>query len=96
MWSHSCDPAPSALAIGEASPERIIECFQAYMQQSGLTVRRAEFEKNLIAKQQDRRFSADIGPLLAHGRMWDLDAMVSRVSDALITQLPGEPWQGGA
>ena len=85
----------TALAIGEASPERIIECFQAYMQCSGLIVSRAEFEKNLITKQQDRRFSADIGPLLVHGRIWDLDAMVTRVSGALISQLPGEPWQGG-
>ncbi|PWG61034.1 nucleotidyl transferase AbiEii/AbiGii toxin family protein [Spiribacter halobius] len=85
----------TALADGEASPERIVECFGAYMGHGGQTVSRAGFEANLAAKLRDRRFVADIGPLLARGRTWNLDAMAKSVSEALISRLPGEPWQGG-
>lgn len=85
----------TALADGGASPGRIVESFQAYMEHGGHAVSRAEFEENLATKLQDRRFAADIGPLLAHGHKWDLDAMAQRVSDTLISRLPGEPWQGG-
>lgn len=86
----------TALADGRASPQRIIESFQAYMEHSGDAVSRAEFEENLAAKLEDHRFSADIGPLLVHGHSWDLDAMAQGVLDALLSRLPGEPWQGGA
>ncbi len=86
----------TALADGGASPERIIESFQAYMAYGGHAVSRAEFEENLAKKLQDRRFAADIGPLLAHGYKWDLEATAQSVSDTLISRLPGNPWQGGA
>ncbi|MFB6261278.1 MAG: nucleotidyl transferase AbiEii/AbiGii toxin family protein, partial [Thiohalorhabdaceae bacterium] len=85
----------NALADGWASPERIVESFQAYMRHNGHTVSRAEFEENLVNKLKDRRFAADIGPLLAHGHAWDLDAMAQTVWDNLIGLLPGGPWQGG-
>jgi predicted nucleotidyltransferase component of viral defense system len=85
----------TALAGGGASPQRIIESFQAYMEHGGHAVSRAEFEENLATKLQDRRFADDIGPLLAYGHKWELDAMARRVSDTLISRLPGEPWQGG-
>ena len=84
----------TALADGSASPERIIESFQAYMEHGGNGVSRAEFEANLAAKLKDRRFAADIGPLLAHGHKWDIEAMAQHVSKTLLSQLPGDPWQG--
>lgn len=84
----------TALADGSASPERIIESFQVYMEHGGQAVSRAEFEANLATKLQDRRFAADIGPLLAYGHKWDLDSMAQSVSDILISRLPGDPWQG--
>lgn len=77
-----------ALADRRSSPNRIIESFQSYMEHSGHAVSRAEFEENLAAKVQDRRFAADIGPLLAHGRLWDMDTMAQTVSDTLISRLP--------
>ena len=55
----------------------------------GHAVSRAEFEENLTAKMQDRSFTADIGPLLVHGRTWDLDAMVQSVWNTLISRPPG-------
>ena len=85
----------TALADGGACPERILESFQAYMEHGGHAVSRAGFEENLAHKLKDRRFTADIGPLLAHGRAWDLDTMARTVSDTLISRLPGDPWQGG-
>lgn len=85
----------TALAGGGVSPNRIIESFQAYMEHGGHAVSRAEFEENLATKLQDRRFADDIGPLLAFGHKWDLDAFAQSVSDTLISRLPGEPWQGG-
>ena len=66
----------TALADGAATPQRTIESFLAYMARGGHAVSWAEFEENLAAKMQDRRVAADIGPLLAHGRTWDLEAMV--------------------
>jgi predicted nucleotidyltransferase component of viral defense system len=84
----------TALEDGRTDPERIIESFRAYMEEGGHSVSRAEFEENLAGKLRDRRFASDIGPLLARGHSWDLDAMAARVSDSLITQLPGDPWRG--
>ena len=86
----------TALSDGKALPERIIESFQAYMKHDGHLVSRAEFEENLTAKLQDRRFAADIGPLLANGRIWNMDAMAQIVWDVLISRLSGDPWQGSA
>ncbi len=85
----------TALADGGAFPERILESFQAHMEHGGHAVSRAELEENIANKLKDRRFAADIGPLLAHGRAWDLDAMARTESDTLISRLPGDPWQGG-
>jgi hypothetical protein len=65
------------------------------MEQGGHAVSRAEFEENLATKLQVSRFADDIGPLLAYGHKWDLNAIAQRVSDTLISRLPGGPWQGG-
>lgn len=86
----------TALADDRPTPTRIVESFQAYMEHSGHTVSRAEFEQNLAGKLQDSRFAADIGPLLARGHEWNLGTMAQSVSDTLLTRLPGDPWQGPA
>lgn len=85
-----------ALETGAVNPSRIVEAFSTYMNRGGHRVTRAQFERNLAAKLQDRQFAADIGPLLAPGYSWDLEAAAQRVSTALVERLPGRPWKGDA
>jgi predicted nucleotidyltransferase component of viral defense system len=85
-----------ALDDAQARPDRIVECFRAYMDHAGHNVTRAQFEQNLAGKLQDRTFAADIGPLLTDGFTWDIDRMAGAVLDNLIARLPGDPWQGGS
>jgi hypothetical protein len=56
-------------------------------------VTRAQFEQNLYAKLRNPQFTADIGPLLATGRNWDMPAAAVDVSERLIALLPGDPWK---
>ena len=41
------------------------------------------FERNLAAKVRDPQFSADIGPLLAHGYRWNMDEAARKVGARL-------------
>jgi hypothetical protein len=66
------------------------------MDHGGHRVTRAQFEQNLAAKMGDRQFTADIGPYLADGAAWDLDAAAQSVLKGLIELLPGDPWKGEA
>lgn len=77
-----------------ADPGRIVAAFIDYMEREGGRVTRALFERNLAAKLRDPRFSADIGPLLAHGYRWDMDKAARKVAAGLIVLLPGAPWKG--
>ena len=86
----------SALETEAVDPSRIIEAFSAYMDHGGHRVTRAQFEQNLAAKMGDRQFTADIGPYLADGAAWDLDAAAQSVLKGLIELLPGDPWKGEA
>lgn len=86
----------TALEKPEVNPSRIIKAFSVYMDHSGHSVTRAQFEENLDAKLRDAQFNADIGPLLAAGFSWDLEAAAASVSTSLIKLLPGDPWKGAA
>ena len=85
----------TALARPGVDPARIIAAFSEYMDRGGHHVTRALFEQNMHAKLRDPQFTADIGPLLAPGFAWDIDAAATAVSERLIQALPGEPWNGG-
>ncbi len=85
-----------ALKKPEVDPSRILEAFSAYMDYRGHRVTRAQFEQNMDAKLRDPQFTADIGPLLAAGFSWDLEAAAASVSTGLIKFLPGDPWRGTA
>lgn len=85
----------TALERADADPARIIESFSEYMAHSGHRVTRAQFEQTLHGKLNDRQFTADIGPYLADGAAWDLEAAAARVSGSLIERLLGDPWKGG-
>jgi predicted nucleotidyltransferase component of viral defense system len=83
----------TALSQGRADPARIAAAFTRYMRESGHHVTRAEFEENLTAKLEDRRFVSDIQPLLAAGQNWDVINAAAIVMDTLGPLLPGEPWK---
>lgn len=78
--------------------ERVIECFQRYMEHTGSRVSRAEFEANLADKMADPVFHGDIEPLLALteavGGAFDAVQAAEAVMAQLIAKLPGEPWRG--
>ncbi|MFZ1882063.1 MAG: nucleotidyl transferase AbiEii/AbiGii toxin family protein [Rhodoplanes sp.] len=76
------------------NPERIVRAFLKYIEHSGHSVSRAQFEENLARKLADPQFYADIGPLLASGFSWDQQEAANTVSNQLIARLPGEPWKG--
>ncbi|RLA49367.1 MAG: nucleotidyl transferase AbiEii/AbiGii toxin family protein [Gammaproteobacteria bacterium] len=78
-----------ALDVKDANPEKIIAVFYAYMQHGGHMVTKKQFEDNIAAKLQDNNFASDIGPLLAAGYEWDLNAMSEKVNNSLISLLNG-------
>lgn len=83
-----------ALEHADVSAQRIVSVFQHYLAASDERVTRAVFEQNLAAKRAEHLFAADVPPLLAHGRSWDVEAAFGRVLSDLVALLPGEPWQG--
>lgn len=77
-----------ALLRKETRPGIIVGAFEQYMLQDGQRVTRRQFEENLAAKLENRSFAADIGPLLATGYQWDLEAAADMVMKQLIAKLP--------
>jgi predicted nucleotidyltransferase component of viral defense system len=75
-------------------PARVIDCFLKYMTHEGHSVSRAQFEQNLHDKQTDSAFMGDIAPLLSVYTTYDPATALRLVYNALISQLPGEPWRG--
>lgn len=61
----------AALAREDVDPVRVVSAFGRYMEEAGQRVTRAEFERNLLAKVEDRRFATDLPPLLASGQDWN-------------------------
>ena len=80
------------LAIGLASPsvdpDRVVHAFVEYMKHGNHSASRAEYERNLRAKLDDSRFTADIGPLLANGFAWDIEAAAEAIRTQLIARMP--------
>ncbi|MBX7114290.1 MAG: nucleotidyl transferase AbiEii/AbiGii toxin family protein [Myxococcaceae bacterium] len=68
-------------------PEKVVTCFNRYLENDGHRVTRAEFEANLAEKIDDRAFLADIPPLLALGISFDPLAAFERVREAFLSRL---------
>jgi len=77
------------LRSGEADSNRIVECFQRYMDHDGATVSRAEFEANLAAKLRRDVFIEDIQLLIPADAEYDPMAASEIVQHELIAKLPG-------
>jgi len=75
-------------------PERVVACFQLYMEHESHPVSRAQFEQNLCDKETDPGFLGDIAPLIRAGIEYDPAAAARQVRSSLIARLPGEPWRG--
>lgn len=84
-----------AMQSGQTNSERVVECFQQYMEHDSATVSRAEFEANLAAKLGSNVFLEDIKPLIPADLDYDPTVAADMVREALVSKLPGEPWKGG-
>jgi predicted nucleotidyltransferase component of viral defense system len=73
---------------------RVVECFVEYMHREEHPVFRAEFERNLHAKESDAAFMDDIKPLLAPSVRYDPAEAMRIVREILIEKIPGDPWRG--
>jgi predicted nucleotidyltransferase component of viral defense system len=77
----------TALSRGGVDPARIVSAFRHYMDEGGHHVTRAEFEGNLAAKIEDKRFLSDIPPLLATSQRWDAAQAAALVAERLFPLL---------
>ena len=74
--------------------DRVVRCFNEYLRSNGLRVSRAEMEANLSEKLKDRKFMADLQPLLAPGIEWDVEAAMQWALLEITPRLDGDPWKG--
>lgn len=83
----------SAIELLSMNPEKVIKCFQGYMQDGNTKVSRAEFEANLSKKLKDPYFLEDTTPLLSADAKFNLLQSAKNVHSVLISKLQGEPWK---
>ncbi len=84
------------LSRGLLDPGQVVTCFAAYMKHAGQTISRAEFERNLSAKEGNLAFQDDIRPLLTAGVHYDADIAMALVRENLVARMTGEPWRGAS
>lgn len=87
-----------ALRTLDVDDVRVVQCFVGYLERSGLSVTRADFETNLAAKLEEPSFRDDIRPLLTDATPYDPSAAAVVVQSRLIAKLPGasrRPPRGG-
>ena len=80
-----------AIKRGGVDFQQVIECFGRYLDHQGVRISRAEFEENLHRKRADPRFRGDMQALLVPGTLYDPDAAMAEVLEAMITKVPGAP-----
>lgn len=85
-----------ALASLEIDDHKVVNCFERYVKHGGVSISRAEFEKNMIAKLKDPAFLDDINPLLPAGVEYSTNIAGALIQDRLVSRLRGEPWKGRA
>jgi len=83
-----------ALTSLEIDDRKVVKCFERYLDHDGLSISRAEFEKNLAAKLNDPAFLEDITPLLPAGVAYHPTIAGFLIQKRLIDRLRGEPWKG--
>jgi len=83
-----------ALTSLEIDDRKVVKCFERYLDHDGLSISRAEFEKNLAAKLNDPAFLEDITPLLPAGVAYNPTIAGSLIQKRFIDRLRGKPWKG--
>jgi predicted nucleotidyltransferase component of viral defense system len=83
-----------ALTTCDVDDEKIVECFNRYLEHGGDAASRAQFEANLAAKIDSAAFREDIAPLLTSGSSFNPVEGAALVHQRLISRLPGAPWKG--
>ena len=83
-----------ALTSLEIDDRKVVKCFERYLDHDGLSISRAEFEKNLAAKLNDPAFLEDITPLLPAGVDYNPRIAGSLIQKRFIDRLRGKPWKG--
>lgn len=83
-----------SLQSKEADRDRIMQCFQRYMEHDGAVVSRAVYEGNLTAKLRSHAFLEDIRPLIPGDVEYDPVAAAAIVQMELVGRLSGEPRRG--
>jgi len=83
--------------LDELDVGRLIELFMAYLEQSELTISRAQAEERMWAKLENPGFLSDINPLLSADVADSLtdDAITdafTRVFVDVVGLIPGKPW----
>lgn len=82
-----------AIKLLQVDPEKVIKCFQGYMQDGNTKVSRAEYEANLSKKLKDPYFLEDTIPLLSANAKFNILQGAKQVHSIFISRLQGEPWK---
>jgi predicted nucleotidyltransferase component of viral defense system len=83
-----------AMTTLEPDEQKIVHCFEQYLEHGGTPVSRAEFEMNLMGKMKDPAFIRDVEPLLPTGMNYDIAQAGEMIHRRLINRLRGDPWKG--
>ena len=73
---------------------KIVECFERYLVNGGISISRAEFEENLVGKLRDPAFIDDMDPLLPTGVNYNIAEAGELIRNRLVAMVRGEPWKG--
>jgi hypothetical protein len=76
---------------------RVVACLRQYLDQSNMTISRAQAEERMWAKLANPAFMADVRPLLAADEAEGFDDVAAQaafksVFATFITRFPGERW----
>jgi hypothetical protein len=75
--------------------EKLLTCFQHYLDFEGTSISRANAEERMLKKLQ-RSLTEDIEPLLPHDVVFNEKIAIRAFENIwreLITKLPGDPWR---
>ncbi len=82
------DLSEALTRLAGLDPEKVVACFERYLENDGRRVTRTEFEENLAKKIEDKVFLGDVPPLLAFGVSFDPAVAQERVQEAFLSRLP--------
>lgn len=77
-----------------ADTEKIVQAFNQYNKYHKINISRAEYERNLILKMQDKDFLNDAHKVLPANANWSPNEAADMVFEKLVAKLAGLPWKG--